>query len=93
MIGIVVEVTSSLMMNNQSRKVLTMLVHLIVAISNFVTIVTNDGSIPVKFQSSDNSYTDGKTVVIGSKIDEKNFDPVVGLVFMRVHTSNFLILM
>ena len=56
--------------------------HLIVeAISNFVTIVTNDGSIPVKFQSSDNSYTDGKTVVIGSKIDEKNFDPVVGLSF------------
>ena len=49
------------------------------AISNFVTIVTNDGSIPVKFQSSDDSYTDGKTVVIGSKIDEKNFDPVVGL--------------
>ena len=49
------------------------------AISNFVTIVTNKSDIPVRFQSNDSSYTDGKTVVIGSKIDEKNFDPVVGL--------------
>ena len=49
------------------------------AISNFVTIVTNRSDIPVKFQSNDDSYTDGKRVVIGSKIDEKNFDPVVGL--------------
>ena len=49
------------------------------AISNFVTIVTNRSDIPVTFQSNDNSYTDGKKVVIGSKVDEKNFDPVVGL--------------
>ena len=49
------------------------------AISNFVTIVTNQSDIPVRFQSNDNSYTDGKVVTIGSKIDEKNFDPVVGL--------------
>ena len=49
------------------------------AISNFVTIVTNKSDIPVRFQSNDSSYTDGKTVMIGSKIDEKNFDPVVGL--------------
>jgi hypothetical protein len=49
------------------------------AISNFVTIVTSRSDIPVTFQSSDSSYTDGKKVVIGSKIDEKNFDPVVGL--------------
>ena len=49
------------------------------AISNFVTIVTNQSDIPVIFQSNDNSFTDGKKVVIGSKIDEKNFDPVVGL--------------
>ena len=49
------------------------------AISNFVTIVTNQSDIPVIFQSKDNSFTDGKKVVIGSKIDEKNFDPVVGL--------------
>ena len=48
-------------------------------ISNFVNIVTGRSDIPVKFQSRDNSYTDGKMVVIGSKIDEKNFDPVVGL--------------
>ena len=49
------------------------------AISNFVTIVTNQSDIPVRFQSNDNSYTDGKVVTIGSKIDEKNFAPVVGL--------------
>ncbi len=49
------------------------------AISNFVTIVTNKSDIPVRFQSNDSSYTDGKIVTIGSKIDEKNFDPVVGL--------------
>ena len=49
------------------------------AISNFVNIVTGRSDIPVKFQSRDSSYTDGNTVVIGSKIDEKNFDPVVGL--------------
>ena len=49
------------------------------AISNFVTIVTNRSDIPVTFQSNDSSYTDGKKVVIGSKVDEKNFDPVVGL--------------
>jgi len=49
------------------------------AISNFVTIVTNRSDIPVRFQSNDDSYTDGKKVTIGSKVDEKNFDPVVGL--------------
>ncbi len=49
------------------------------AIANFVTIVTNQSDIPVQFQSNNDSYTDGKRVMIGSKIDEKNFDPVVGL--------------
>ena len=49
------------------------------AISNFVNIVTGRSDIPVQFQSRDSSYTDGKRVMIGSKIDEKNFDPVVGL--------------
>ena len=48
------------------------------AISNFVNIVTGRSDIPVRFQSNDSSYTDGKVVMIGSKIDEKNFDPVVG---------------
>ena len=62
------------------------------AISNFVTIVTNQSDIPVRFQSNDNSYTDGKVVTIGSKIDEKNFDPVVGLALhegSHIKLSNF----
>jgi uncharacterized membrane protein YgcG len=48
------------------------------AIGNFVNIVTGK-SIPVVFQSSDDSYTDGEKVVIGTKLDGKNFDPAVGL--------------
>jgi hypothetical protein len=48
------------------------------AIGNFVNIVTGK-KIPVVFQSGDNSYTDGKQVVIGSKLDGANFDPAVGL--------------
>ena len=49
------------------------------AIANFVTIVTGDSSIPVKFQSNDQSFTDGKVVTIGSKIDDKSFDHTVGV--------------
>ena len=48
------------------------------AIGNFVNIVTGK-QIPVKFQSNDESYTDGKSVTIGSRIEDKNFDPAVGL--------------
>jgi hypothetical protein len=49
------------------------------AISNFVSIVTNQ-SIPVNFSERGNSYTDGQTVVIGSNITEpKDFDIAVGL--------------
>jgi hypothetical protein len=49
------------------------------AISNFVNIVTNQ-SIPVQFSERGNSYTDGKSVVIGSTItDPKDFDIAVGL--------------
>ena len=48
------------------------------AIGNFVNIVTGK-QIPVKFQNNDESYTDGKSVTIGSKIEDKNFDPAVGL--------------
>lgn len=49
------------------------------AISNFVNIVTND-SIPVNFSQRGDSYTDGKTVVIGSDVTEpKDFDVTVGL--------------
>ena len=47
------------------------------AIGNFVNIVTGK-QIPVQFQGYD-SYTDGKSVVIGTKIEDKNFDPAVGL--------------
>ena len=65
------------------------------AISNFVNIVTGRSDIPVQFQSRDSSYTDGKKVMIGSKIDEKNFDPVVGLALhegshIKLSDFNFL---
>ena len=48
------------------------------AIANFVTIVTGK-QIPVEFQSSGDSYTDGNSVVIGTKLEGKDFDPAVGL--------------
>ena len=48
------------------------------AIGNFVNIVTED-NIPVVFNSKDESYTDGKKVVIGSNLDDKKFDVAVGL--------------
>ena len=48
------------------------------AISNFVNIVTGE-NIPVTFNSNDESFTDGKKVVIGANIDDKKFDVAVGL--------------
>tara|TARA_R110000765_G_scaffold417305_1_gene519708 strand:- start:57 stop:2207 length:2151 start_codon:yes stop_codon:yes gene_type:complete len=48
------------------------------AIGNFVNIVTGQ-SIPVQFNNNDQSYTDGKKVVISGKINEKDFDSAVGL--------------
>ena len=48
------------------------------AISNFVNIVTNE-NIKVKFEERGDSYTDGNTVTISSKMDDKDFDPTVGL--------------
>ena len=48
------------------------------AIGNFVRIVSGE-NIPVKFASRGDSYTDGKTVTIGAKVSEKNFDQTVGL--------------
>lgn len=48
------------------------------AIGNFVSIVTGQ-SIPVRFNNKDQSYTDGKQVVISGKINEKDFDSTVGL--------------
>ncbi len=49
------------------------------AISNFVTIVTGESDIKVNFNTQGDSYTDGKVVTIGSKLDDKLFDPSVGL--------------
>ena len=49
------------------------------SISNFVSIVTGK-PIPVTFNGrGDDSYTDGKQVVISAKMNDKEFDPVVGL--------------
>jgi hypothetical protein len=49
------------------------------AIANFVSIVTNQ-RIPVKFASTGDSYTDGDTVVISSRLEkESEFDVAVGL--------------
>jgi hypothetical protein len=48
------------------------------AIGNFVNIVTGK-QIPVEFQSGGDSYTDGQSVVIGTKLEGKDFDPAVGL--------------
>lgn len=65
------------------------------AISNFVNIVTNQ-SIPVNFSERGNSYTDGKSVVIGSNITEaKDFDIAVGLALhegSHIKLSNFELL-
>ena len=49
------------------------------AIGNFVGIVTGDPDIKVVFNSSGDSYTDGKKVTISSKLDDKLFDSTVGL--------------
>ena len=48
------------------------------AISNFVNIVT-EMNIPVSFNNNDESFTDGKKVVIGANLDDKKFDVAVGL--------------
>lgn len=65
------------------------------AISNFVNIVTND-SIPVTFNTRGDSYTDGKTVVIGANVVEpKDFDIAVGLALhegSHIKLSNFNLL-
>ena len=51
-----------------------------VRLGNFVNIVTNE-SIPVRFKERGDSYTDGKTVVIGSRVQTpKDFDVIVGLI-------------
>lgn len=59
------------------------------AISNFVKILTQKDGFIVKFSSGNDSYTDGKTVVISSKLDENNFDLTVGL---ALHEASHLLL-
>ena len=49
------------------------------AISNFVNIVTNRTDIPVVFNNNDHSFTDGGKVVLSGNMNDKNFDPSVGL--------------
>ena len=49
------------------------------AISNFVSIVTGESDIKVTFNTHGDRYTDGKSVVISSKLDDKLFDSTVGL--------------
>jgi ribosome biogenesis protein Nip4 len=48
------------------------------AISNFVNIITGK-SIPVRFNSKNESYTSGDKIVIGANLNDKNFDIAVGL--------------
>ena len=48
------------------------------AISNYVNIVTGRSDIKVKFAGND-SFTDGKTVTLAASLNDKNFDPSVGL--------------
>ena len=59
------------------------------AIGNFVKILTKDDSIKVQFSSGQQSYTDGKLVVVSAKIDDKEFDSTVGL---ALHESAHCIL-
>ena len=62
------------------------------AISNFVSIVTGLSDIKVTFKASGDSYTDGKQVVISSKLDDKLFDSTVGLALhegSHIKLSNF----
>jgi hypothetical protein len=65
------------------------------AIANFVSIVTGQ-SIPVKFSTKGDSYTDGKVVTISANIAEpKEFDPAVGLALhegSHIKLSNFTLL-
>ena len=64
------------------------------AIGNFVNIVTGK-QIPVHFQNNGDSYTDGRSVTIGSKIEDKNFDSTVGLALhegSHIALTNFKVL-
>ena len=58
------------------------------AIANFVNIVTKK-NIPVTFNTSGDSYTDGKKVTISAKLDDKLFDSSVGL---ALHEGSHILL-
>ena len=58
------------------------------AIANFVNIVTKK-NIPVTFNTSGDSYTDGKKVTISAKLDDKLFDSTVGL---ALHEGSHILL-
>ena len=49
------------------------------AVANFVRILTNKSEIDVTFSSGQQSYTNGKTVVISADADPEKFDSMVGL--------------
>ena len=48
------------------------------AVSNFVRILTNDDEVTVSFSSGQDSYTDGKVVVISAEDKPEKFDMLVG---------------
>ena len=58
------------------------------AIGNFVQIVTGK-TIPVKFNTKGDSYTDGKSVTISANLKTKDFDPAVGL---ALHEGSHILL-
>ena len=58
------------------------------AIANFVNIVTSQ-NIPVTFNATGDSFTDGKKVTISSKLDDKLFDSTVGL---ALHEGSHILL-
>ena len=58
------------------------------AIANFVNIVTSK-DIPVTFNATGDSYTDGKKVTISAKLDDKLFDSAVGL---ALHEGSHILL-
>jgi len=64
------------------------------AIGNFVKIVSGN-DVKVQYNNRDESYTDGKTVTISSKINGKSFDSTVGLALhegSHVKLSDFTLL-
>lgn len=58
------------------------------AISNFVKILTKK-EIEVKFSTGEQSYTDGRKVVISSNLNDKNLDRTVGL---ALHEASHIML-